>query len=137
MKRLLNVFLLFIVTLTLLASPLLAYDEYYYYDGDFDYYNDDYYDGDFGYYSDDYYEDDYEGSDGSSKIIISVIAGFAVSLVIVLIMKSQMTTVRAAENAANYVVSGSLHLRSQSDRYLYSNTVRTPRNTGNSGGKRK
>ncbi len=120
-KRIFNLFLSLIVTLTLFACPIFA-DEQYYYGDLFD-------DADYGM---EYYEDDTEDSGILSRIGISLAVGFGISLVIVLVMRSKMTTVRAARNAANYVVSGSLRLRSQSDNYLYSNTVRTPRNTGNS-----
>lgn len=75
-----------------------------------------------------------DGSDILSIIGISLIAGFIISLIIVSTMKGKMATVRAAKNAENYVISGSLNLISQGDHYLYSNTVRTPRNTGNSSG---
>ena len=69
------------------------------------------------------------------RIGISLIVGFIISLIIVSTMKGKMTTVRAARNATNYVIAGSLNLTSQSDRYLYSNTVRTPRNTDTSSGR--
>ncbi|MBQ8249500.1 MAG: TPM domain-containing protein [Clostridia bacterium] len=69
-----------------------------------------------------------------SRSGIALVVGFIIALIIVSTMKGKMTTVRAAKNAANYVIAGSLRLTSQSDRYLYSNTIRTPRNTGNSSG---
>ncbi len=122
MKRIFNLFLSLAVTLTLLACPIFAYEQYYY--GDF--FDDADYDTEY------YYEDSSDDSGILSTVGISLAVGFGISLIIVLVMKSQMTSVRSARNAANYVVSGSLRLRSQSDNYLYSNTVRTPRNTGNS-----
>ncbi len=66
-----------------------------------------------------------------STLVISLIVGFIITLIVVSTMKGKMTSVRAAKNATNYVVAGSLNLTSQNDRYLYSNTVRTPRNTDN------
>ncbi len=92
-------------------------------------------DNDFDYgYNDSDYDDSSSDTDIFPRIGISLIVGFIISLIIVSTMKGKMTTVRAARNAANYVVAGSLNLTSQSDRYLYSNTIRTPRNTGNSSG---
>ena len=134
MKRIFTLFLSLIVTLTLFACPIFA-NEIYYYDDWFDdayYYDDDDYYDDAGYYSEYSYEDESGESGVLSKTGISLAVGFVISLVIVLVMRSKMTSVRAARNAANYVVAGSLRLRSQSDNYLYKNTVRTPRNTGNS-----
>ncbi len=100
------------------------------------YYDDNYY-GDYGgavtsYVDDYYYDDSSDESDIVGTIGISLVGGFFISLMVVLGMKKGMTTVHAVHNAASYMVDGSLSLRSQGDRYLYSNTVRTPRNTNNS-----
>lgn len=113
-----------------------ACDEYIGYAISGEAYDDSYYD-DYGgavtSYVDDYYYDDISDEpDIVGTIGISLVVGFIISLVIVLGMKKGMTTVRAVHNAASYMVDGSLSLRLQGDRYLYSNTVRTPRNTNNS-----
>lgn len=85
------------------------------------------------FWDDDYYYDDYEEHDSGGFsfdfILPSIIVGFIVSFIMVSIMKSGMKTVRSANSASDYMVNGSLSLRSQSDRYLYSNTVRTRRDT--------
>ncbi len=82
----------------------------------------------------DYYDEPESSSfeDIATKIGISLIIGFIVALVIVLSMVSGMKTVRSAVNAASYVVNGSLNLRVQRDHYLYSNTVRTRRESSSS-----
>lgn len=95
--------------------------------------------GDNYYYGDDYYYDhgyDYDSDDGGfsfSYLLPAIIIGFVVSFIMVSSMKRGMTTVRSASGATNYMVNGSLNLRSQSDRHLYSNTVRTKRDTGSHG----
>lgn len=92
------------------------------------------------YWDDDYYYDyDYdeydEGGFSFDYVLPAIIVGFIVSLIMVSVMKSGMKSVRKASGASDYIVSGSLNLRSQSDRFLYSNTVRTRRDTSsNSGG---
>ena len=82
----------------------------------------------------DYY-DDTELSpleDAMATLAISLVIGFIIALIVVLIMRSGMKTVRSAHNAASYVVNGSLNLRVQRDHYLYSNTVRTRRESSSS-----
>ncbi len=84
------------------------------------------------YTEDDYYYDYDEYDEGGfsfTYIVPAVIVGFIISLIMVSVMKSGMKTVRPASGATDYMVNGSLSLRSQSDRYLYSNTVRTRRDT--------
>ncbi len=95
------------------------------------------------YPSDDYYYDydyDYDYSDYEEDvspldfILPSIIVGFIISLIMVSIMKAGMKSVRSASGAADYMVRDSLSLRTQSDRYLYSTTVRTRRDTTSSNG---
>lgn len=64
-------------------------------------------------------------------VIPSLIIGFVLSLITVSVMKSGMKTVRSESGAATYLLNGSLNLTSQSDHYLYSNVVRTPRSSNN------
>lgn len=88
-------------------------------------------------YRGDYYYDYDEYDEGGfsfSYIVPSVIVGFIIAFIMVSIMKGGMKSVRPASGAADYMVRGSLNLRSQSDRYLYSNTVRTRRDTSPHGG---
>lgn len=73
-----------------------------------------------------------ERVDYTSFIIPSLIIGFIISLIIVSVMKSKLKTVKAAKNAASYVVKDSLNLTLSSDRYLYTNVTRTPRSNNNS-----
>ncbi len=82
----------------------------------------------------DYYDEPQSSTldDITSRLGISLVIGFVIALIMVLTMRSGMKTVRSAYNAANYVVSGSLNLRVQRDHYLYSNTVRTRRESSSS-----
>ncbi len=93
--------------------------------------NDDYYYD----YDHDYDYDDYEEDVSPLDFILpSIIVGFITSLIMVSVMKSGMKSVRSASGAADYMVRDSLSLRTQSDRYLYSNTVRTRRDTSSHSG---
>ncbi|MBQ2765518.1 MAG: TPM domain-containing protein [Clostridia bacterium] len=117
-----------------------ACDEYIGYAISGEAYDDGYY-NDYGelvtsYVDDYYYDDSSDEPDIIGTVGISLVVGFFISLAIVLGMKKGMTTVHSVHNAASYMVDGSLSLRAQGDRYLYSNTVRTPRNTNNSSGTR-
>ena len=70
----------------------------------------------------------------ASFILPSIIVGFIISLIVVLIMRSGMKTVRPASGAADYIVRDSLNLRMSSDRYLYTNVVRTRKQSSSSSG---
>lgn len=106
-------------------------DEYY---GEVtDEFGDDYY----GELPDEFWDDYYEEpstpfEDAMARLGISLVAGFIIALIMVLTMRSGMKTVKSAYNAANYVVNGSLNLRVQRDHYLYTNTVRTRRESSSS-----
>lgn len=69
-----------------------------------------------------------------SLILPSVIVGFIISFIVVSVMRSGMKTVRPANGASEYIVNDSLNLRLRSDRYLYSNTVRTRKQSSSSSG---
>ena len=60
--------------------------------------------------------------------------GAAAGLVVALILKGQMRTVRRKQNAASYVRDGSFHLTRAQDLYLYTTTVRHKIQTQSSGG---
>ncbi len=68
-----------------------------------------------------------------SFILPSIIVGFIISLIVVSVMKSGMKTVRPASGAADYMVRDSLNLRMSSDRYLYTNVVRTRKQSSSNG----
>ena len=64
-------------------------------------------------------------------IFICVIIGILVGLITVLAMKSQLKSVHMRNDAHDYLAPGSMHLHLSTDRYLYENTVRTPRPKSN------
>ena len=61
-----------------------------------------------------------------SNVLLALLVGFALALITVLGMKGKLTTVRRRYEASNYVVPGSLHLRANDDRFLYSTVAQTP-----------
>lgn len=69
-------------------------------------------------------------------LIACILIGAVVGLIVVLVMKGQLKTVRSQSGADHYVRSGSLELRQSSDMFLYQNTTRTakPQNNSRSGG---
>lgn len=95
-----------------------------------DYYGDAYADP---YYSYDYgYDYGYGGSDGFSPAllpVISVLAAFVISLIIVNVMKGELNTVRYQTGAASYEKKGSFRLTSQRDIYLYRKVTKIARQT--------
>lgn len=82
---------------------------------------------------DDYWNEDQSFSVGSSGwdvkvIIVSALAvGIMGTVVVVLILKRQLISVRPARDASRYVVDNSLHLRSSHDIFLYSHVTQTRR----------
>lgn len=60
-------------------------------------------------------------------IIISLALGALVGFFVVGTMKNQLKTVRHQTNASSYIRADSMQLQVSTDRYLYQNTVRTPR----------
>ena len=53
-----------------------------------------------------------------------VFAALAVGLIVALVLKGQMKTVRRKQNAASYVREGSFNLTRAQDLYLYTTTTR-------------
>ena len=63
----------------------------------------------------------------TSNLLIALAIGFVIGLVTVLIMKSKLKSVKMQNFAGDYVVEGSLHITGQSDTFLYTNVVSTPK----------
>lgn len=90
---------------------------------------------------DDSWNEDQSFSVGSSgwdvKVIViaALVVGVIGTVVVVLILKRQMISVRPARDAGRYVVDDSLHLRSSHDIFLYSHVTQTrrPQQNDNSG----
>lgn len=90
---------------------------------------------------DDYWNEDQLFSVGSSgwdaKVIIisALVIGVMGAVVVVLILKRQLISVRPARDASRYVVDNSLQLRNSHDIFLYSHVTQTrrPQQTDNSG----
>lgn len=90
---------------------------------------------------DDDWDEDTEFSVGSSGWDVKVIAitalvvGIMGTVVVVLILKRQLISVRPARDAGRYVVEGSLQLRDSHDMFLYSHVTQTrrPQQDDNSG----
>ena len=87
-------------------------------------------------YGDDvvYYDPEPGISDVFRIIGVSLLIGAAVSVITILIMRSQMNTARSQKDAGSYLVSGSYCLRRSQDIFLYSRVTRSPRPKSNSGG---
>ena len=65
---------------------------------------------------------------------ICIIMSLIVGLIVALALKAQLKSVRKDAYARAYVREGSMYLRAQNDRFLYSSVSKTPRNNNNSGG---
>lgn len=78
-----------------------------------------------------YGEDETIGFSGQTILICAVI-GIVVGLITVLVMRSQLKSVRAQRYAGSYVVPGSLDLTKSRDIYLYRNISRRERPQSNS-----
>ena len=76
------------------------------------------------------YEDPYEYEDSESQlttvqaVLICLAIGAVLGGIVVLIMASQLKSVRKKGGAGDYVRSGSMRLHISSDLYLYQNTTR-------------
>ena len=73
------------------------------------------------------------------NLLIALIVGLVVSVIVVLILKGQLKSVRQQNQADAYVKPGSMQLRIQQDLYLYRNVTRTKKessSSGSSGGSR-
>lgn len=85
----------------------------------------------------DYYLEGYQNGypfEFGKFLLIALAVGLTAGLITVLIMKSQLKSVRQQHQANVYVKSGSLHLTRSSDIYLYRNVTRTRRQTSSSSG---
>ena len=65
-------------------------------------------------------------------LLVSVGIGVVVALIALLVMRSQLKSVRRQNRAGNYVRSGSMNLRVRQDLYLYRTVTRRKRETSNS-----
>lgn len=76
------------------------------------------------------------GSIALSKIPISLVIGVGISLIICLVMKSSLKSVKSRPEADSYVQQGSFKVDVSRDLFLYTNTVRRarPKATTSSGG---
>lgn len=99
-----------------------------------------------GYYQDEYYnvQPTYDNAYGGTltksgfpftKVLLSILFGFAASFVIMKIISAPLKSVRMQNGAANYM-KGSARITEARDVFLYSNVTRTPINTQNNNGNR-
>lgn len=97
----------------------------------------DYYDA-FDEYADqcDYYLNKHINNpfDFKNALIFSVAAGFVVALIVVLVLKAQLKSVRRQYYAREYVKSGSMHVTESKDFYLYRKVTSTRRQSSSSSG---
>ena len=70
------------------------------------------------------------------NLMIALATGLAAGLITVLVMKSQLKSVRQQQRANDYMKSGSMRLTGSSDIFLYRNVSRTRRQTSSSSGSR-
>ncbi len=77
-----------------------------------------------------------KGSLSPSWIFKSLGIGAIIALIIMSMMKRKLTSVKMESSAKNYVISGSMKLHGQSDRFLYRNVSKTlkPKESSSSGG---
>lgn len=78
-----------------------------------------------------YYEDD-----RSPNLILSLFVGLLAGCVTIWIMRSSMNTKRKQSNASDYMRSGSYHLHTHRDLFLYSNISKIRRQQNTSSGSR-
>ena len=64
---------------------------------------------------------------------LAILIGFAIAMIIMLIIRSKLKTVAMQRGAANYIRSGSMVVTAARDTYLYSTVTRTKREKNNSG----
>ena len=77
------------------------------------------------------------GFDPAGALLIAAIVGIVVAVVVVLILRGQLKTVRAQRGAADYTRPGSMQLTSSYEHFLYRTVNRTAKpkdNGGSSGG---
>ena len=68
------------------------------------------------------------------KIGIAFVIGVVVSLIVLLILRSQMNTAKAQHGAASYIISGSYRIEMQRDIFLYSQIKRVKKSENSSSG---
>lgn len=66
--------------------------------------------------------------------LICIIVALIIGLVVALVLKAQLRSVRKDAFARAYIREGSVLLRSQHDRFLYSSVTKTARSSNSSGG---
>ena len=86
-------------------------------------------------YSDTYYESEASLS-VSSCILIAVVIGLIAAIITVLILRSQLKSVKRAKSAFQYVNYGSFLLTEKRDIYLYSTVSKIPKPQNNSSSSR-
>lgn len=74
--------------------------------------------------------------DLGTNLLIALAIGLAAGLITVMIMRSQLKSVRKQDQANVYMKSGSMRLTGSSDIFLYRNVSRTRRQTSSSSGSR-
>ena len=66
--------------------------------------------------------------------LICIVVAFLVGLIVALVLKAQLKSVRKDAFARNYIRDGSMSIRSQYDHFLYSSVSKTERSSSSSGG---
>lgn len=61
------------------------------------------------------------------NILVCLLIGFVIALVVVLIMRGKLKSVRMKDNATDYAVPGSMQVTDARELYLYSTVVATPK----------
>jgi len=69
-----------------------------------------------------------------TSLVVALVAGILVGLITVFVMKGQLKTVRAQNQANAYVKSGSMNITARSDLFLYRNVRRVKKESNNSSG---
>jgi uncharacterized protein len=80
-----------------------------------------------------YYYDDHVGIP-VRPFPIALIIGLISAVITLLIMRTKMNTAKPQKNAANYLKTGSFHLRQRSDMFLYSRVSRRAKPKNNTSG---
>ena len=83
-----------------------------------------------------YYLNGYENGfpfDWAQALMIAMVIALVISLIVVFVLKGQLKSVRSRNEADMYVRSGSMHLTSSSDIYLYRNVTRVRIQNNSSG----
>ena len=98
--------------------------------------------------ADSIYDEMFDGEPGNECVIlvviddtlekdyaISLVIGFVIAIIVVLVMKGKLKSVRMKDNATDYTVPGSMNITDGHELYLYSTVVATPkpRNDSSSG----